>query len=124
MTPERENLPLVKLSRALDRVVARIKEREMPEAEDLIIAADWIDQQRMRNLARGLFECCDECGAHLTKYGCPNCLRKALEELNWRTHSKYDWNLDPENITLLVGKALATCSPNEKLCREQGEGKL
>ena len=33
-------------------------------------------------------------------------LRRALSELNTRAHSGYDWNADPENMTLLVGNAI------------------
>ena len=122
MSPERENLPLVKISRALDRVVDRIKERELPDAEDMIIAADWIDRQRMSNLKRGLFEGCDECGARVTKYGCPNCMRIALtmcEQWTKRDIDIYETHTPPvEMMNALkhrlaeIQKALNAGSPN------------
>lgn len=33
-------------------------------------------------------------------------LRDALNALNFRAHSNYDFNADPDNITLMVGDAL------------------
>ena len=56
-----EKLPLVQFTRALDRVVDCGKNGTQPAVDDLAIAAQWIEKQRISNLARGLFEGCDEC---------------------------------------------------------------
>jgi hypothetical protein len=61
---------------------------------------------------RGLFEGCDECGAQVTKYGCPNCMRSAIERVLNDSESKPGgWGPD---ITMLevLRNALKSSSPN------------
>lgn len=115
LSPILEKLPLVQISRALDRIVDCWIKHEPPTADDVAIAAQWIERQRMSNLARGLFEGCEECGAQVTKYGCPNCMRTAIERVLNDSESKPGgWGPDIA-MQEVLRNALKASSPNDKL---------